>query len=235
MQHAGLTGNNVEAEEIKYIIQKEKVLILLDGYDDYTPGTNQDIDKAIRKEALRNCCIVITSRETKDLLAIREYMDPKVEITGFDEKKIEDYATKYLGGKDKSEELMQIARKRKIITTKFFDDEDYGILRIPLFLHMVCVLKNTSLPKTRTGILSEIVKKCSDWEQIRKNGQRKSKSLDVEALAVKMGEFLLKRLVREEKCDVFTEVRQHFGVRIKKYVERHRIYIFKRQPQRGSK
>ena len=215
-RHAGLMRNNVEAGEIKNIIhgQREQVLILLDGYDEYTPVTNRYIEKAIRKQSLGNCCMVITSRETKELLAIRDYMDAKVEIMGFDEKKVKDYATKYLG--EKSDEFMKIVRNTNIVTTNFFGDKDdflrtkhydYGILHIPFFLHMACVLfmDKALLPKTRTGIISEIVKRCPAWEQIRKTGQKNSK--DFKPVAVKMGEFVLKRLIQEKKHHVYTKVK----------------------------
>ena len=33
---------------------KHKVLLLLDGYDEYTPGTNKKLDRAIEKTALEN-------------------------------------------------------------------------------------------------------------------------------------------------------------------------------------
>ena len=214
-QHAGLMGNDVKAKEIKRIIhgQTEKVLVLLDSYE-HAPRTNEDIEKAIRKQSLRNCCIIITSRETKEQQDIRKYMDAEAEITGFDKKKIEDYVAKYLGDKDKYDKFMRTVKKTNIFRNwfgKFIEDDhtiryDHGILRIPFFLHMVCVLfvHKSSLPKTRTGIISEIVKRCPDWVQIRKTGQKKSKSLD--SVAVKMGEFLLKRLLRGEKQHVFTKV-----------------------------
>ena len=49
-QHAALCGNKVQLEEIRAIIEgetKHKVLLLLDGHDEYKPGTNTHIDKAI--------------------------------------------------------------------------------------------------------------------------------------------------------------------------------------------
>ena len=66
-QHKGLKGNGVQPAEIKEILQnrrKMKVITILDGHDEYEPGTNSDIDHLIKKEYLRNCGIILASRET---------------------------------------------------------------------------------------------------------------------------------------------------------------------------
>ena len=62
-QHKGLKGNGVQPAEIKEIIQnrrKKNVITILDGYDEYEPGTNSDIDHLIKKEYLRNCGFDVT-------------------------------------------------------------------------------------------------------------------------------------------------------------------------------
>ena len=82
-QHKGLKGNDVQPAEIKAILRnqaKRKVVIILDGHDEYQPGTNSDIDHLIKREYLRNCGIVLSSRETDRLPEIREYMDTEMEI-----------------------------------------------------------------------------------------------------------------------------------------------------------
>ena len=38
-----------------------KVLLLLDGYDEYKPGTNADVDRAI-EHSVGNCFLIVTSR-----------------------------------------------------------------------------------------------------------------------------------------------------------------------------
>ena len=108
-QHKGLKGNGVQPAEIKAILQnrgKMKVVIILDGHDEYQPGTNSDIDYFIKKEYLRNCGIVLSSRETDRLPEIREYMDTEVEITGFDEDGVKEYATRYLESEQKCHQLL---------------------------------------------------------------------------------------------------------------------------------
>ena len=206
-QHAGLCGNNVQPHEIKTILEDKtlKVLIILDGHDEYKPGTNTNIDRMLTKQHLRNCWIVLTSRETKELATIREYLDAEAEIKGFDKRRVEEYITKYLGGKNQCEELLKMAEKSRIINRRW-PLHDFGILCIPILLHMICVLFITkvSLPKTKTGIISAIVKRCPDWDEIRKTGQKKVKA--AEDALVKLGEFVLGKLLQGDKSQVFQKV-----------------------------
>ena len=65
-QHKGLKGNDVQPAEIKAILRnqaKKKIVIILDGHDEYQPGTNSDIDHLIKREYLRNCGIVLSSQK----------------------------------------------------------------------------------------------------------------------------------------------------------------------------
>ena len=116
-QHAGLLGNGVTASEIKTVLEdpEQRILLILDGHDEYKPGTNRYIDDAIRKKRLRHCWIVVTSRENKDLPSLRDYFDVEAELLGFDKENIEEYITKYLGDKGKCEELIKLVNKFGLI------------------------------------------------------------------------------------------------------------------------
>ena len=48
-------------DDIIQVQTNHKVLLLLDGYDEYTPGTNTEIDRAIEK-AVGKCLLILTSR-----------------------------------------------------------------------------------------------------------------------------------------------------------------------------
>ena len=214
-QHRGLSGNDVQPGEIKNIIEgnaNNNVLVILDGHDEYKNGTNAYIDKTITKEHLRNCCVILTSRETKDLPAIREYIDIEAEITGFDPERAEEYVTKYLGSQEKCDELMHVARESKIMhfdhDSEELVNENFGILRIPILLHMICVLflRRVSLPSTKTGILSTIVRRCPDWDEIRRTGRRTEK--DIEDALCRLGKLALEKLLRGDQS--FDKVQKPF-------------------------
>ena len=52
-QHRGLKANKVQPTEIKSILEgNNKVLLLIDGHDEYKVGLNKDIDETIKKESL---------------------------------------------------------------------------------------------------------------------------------------------------------------------------------------
>ena len=213
-QHKGLKGNNVHPREIKAIMAeqaKQKVLIILDGHDEYKRG-NEDIDDAIKRDCLRNCWIIVTSRETEELAEIRQYMDAEAKITGFDASGVEEYATKYLGSKEKCDELLRVAEDSEIIQREYNEDEDdddntdYGILSIPIMLHMICCLflRKASLPRLKTGILSAIAERCIDWETIRNTGKKRVQT--VERAIVKLGKLAMKGLQQKHLQQSFDKV-----------------------------
>ena len=112
-QHGFLSGNEVNAEEIKTIIKghtNHTILFIIDGYDEYQPGTCPEVDNAIKRYSLRNCWIFLTSRETKDFLRIAEFLDAEAEIIGFDAERVKEYITKYVGSTERCDQLIDIAR-----------------------------------------------------------------------------------------------------------------------------
>ena len=140
-QHSRLKSKNVPKEQITEILQKKKVLLLFDGYDEYKKGTNQAIDDAITNTT-GNCFVIVTSRPGEYMeKADVDQMDGEIQITGLSEKNIKTCATGYLqsllalqndigAAENACKNLIQQARKVGI-------DE---LLRIPIILLMVCVL-----------------------------------------------------------------------------------------------
>ena len=220
-QHGFLSGNEVNAEEIKTIIKghtNHTILFIIDGYDEYQPGTCPELDNAIKRYSLRNYWVVLTSRETKDFLRIAEFLDAEAEITGFDADRVKEYITKYVGSTERCDQLIGIARDSEIISgiseklsvgesSKSSRERDYyGILCIPFLLNMICELfmRNISLPKTKTGIISAIVDRCPGWEEIRTTGEKGLKN--VEKTIQKLGKFVLDRLLKEDFHQQFAKV-----------------------------
>ena len=178
-QHKGLKAKRVEPSEIKSILEsdgkKNKVLLLLDGHDEYRTGINTDIDNALQKDSLWNCWIVLTSRETEQLEKLKRYMNAEVEIHGFDEQNVKEYISKSLRSEEKADKLLKQARSKGLCGGNKAGGYYFGdsLLRIPILLNMICVLFlcNDTLPTTRTGIIKKIVDRCIDREAIRRRGQ----------------------------------------------------------------
>ena len=133
---------------------KHRVLLIMDGYDEYKPGTNKEIDRAV-ESTIGNCFLILTSRP--DLPSqegqyvskeIRDRMDGEVIIEGFTEESIQKCSAKYLENEVESRVMLQQASDAGI----------YVVLKVPIVLLMVCVLfsEQTSLPGTRTQIVKQI-------------------------------------------------------------------------------
>ena len=168
-QHSGLKANEVTPEEVKSILKGHNVLLLIDGHDEYKTGHNTDIDDIIKKEKLWNCWVILTSRETEQIKNLKEYMDAELEIRGFSSYNVTKYVEMHLGSRGREFELFQQTERAGLRTS--FND---GILAVPIFLHMICVLFlcNLTLPETKTGILQAIVDRCMDREAIRARGEK---------------------------------------------------------------
>ena len=154
-QHEKLEVDDIQ--NIQSILKgktKYRVLLILDGYDEYKPGSNKDIDRAI-KATIGKCFLILTSRP--DLPSkegeyvskeIRDRMDGEVIIEGFSEETIEKCSTQFLESEEDSKVMLKQAADTGIDV----------LLKVPIVLLMVCVLfsEHTSLPKTRTKIVKQI-------------------------------------------------------------------------------
>ncbi len=207
-QHAALKRQASSPQEIRKLLEgkkNQKVLLLLDGYDEYKQGTSKDVQNTL-SGGFPLSCILLTSRDTKEVAELKPFMDVEAEITGFDPERVEEYITKYLGSDTKCHELIALATNSKL-RNETDKGIDYGIMEIPIMLHMICVLflRKVSLPKTRTGIVAAIAERCPDWEEIRKSGKKTMKEWKaaLETALVKLGELAWEQLQEGNKNLVF--------------------------------
>ena len=113
-QHGRMKTVGVTKEQIRSFIRQKRVLILLDGYDEYKKGTNTDIDNAIT-ETLGNCFILVTSRPGEYMKkSDKDQMDGEVVITGFSKEAIWGCSTRYLESTEKSKDFLQKCEKSKV-------------------------------------------------------------------------------------------------------------------------
>ena len=154
-QHEKLENDDIShIEAILKAKTKYRVLLIMDGYDEYKPGTNKEIDRAI-EATIGNCFVILTSRP--DLPSkegqyvskeIRDRMDAEIIIEGFNEESIRKCSAQYLESEQQSTVMLQQASDAGID----------ALLKVPIILLMVCVLfsEKTSLPGTRTKIVQQI-------------------------------------------------------------------------------
>ena len=147
----------------------QKVLLLLDGYDEYTAGTNKALDKVI-ESGIGNCFTILTSRPGTDSgdktyvsQEIRDKMDGEVTIEGFNAQSKRRFCTEYFGSEEIIERLLKQAYE------KLGKDNYNGLLSTPIVLLMICILyeENGCLPDTRTKIyetVRELLMSRTTWK-----------------------------------------------------------------------
>ena len=171
-----------------------KVLLLLDGYDEYTPGTNSDIDSVIQSR-IGKCFTILTSRPEHDSKEekthfvprhMRNKMDGEVIIEGFSEENIKKCSARYLDSEDRSEEMLKTAKESNI----------YSLLSVPIILLMVCVLYNEygKLPKSKTEIFRLIFTRVMDRSTLKTFGCKAEELENFKNMLRTLGKFAWKAL-----------------------------------------
>ena len=146
-----------QEKQLKSILDgtiKYKVLLCLDGYDEYAPGTSEAIDQAIRSPN-ENYSIVVTSRPGQYVSrTVISQMNYQLQLDGFRDDEIKKCTEDYLG---KAEETQKFIESLKDTGLK-------DLSKIPAFLLMLLQLhgKLEFLPKKKTQVIWNIMKMCID-------------------------------------------------------------------------
>ena len=110
-----------------YILRnQQKVLLILDGYDEYSAETSSPVHQIWKGSQLRDCTLLVTTRPRKKD-ELRPGSHAQFEINGFDQWQVETFALKFL--RDQTEVLK---------FTDFLDGRDlWDLAEIPLLLLML--------------------------------------------------------------------------------------------------
>ena len=137
-----------------YIINnQDKVLLILDGYDEYSCVKEHSPILAIWKgEQLRDCHVIVTMRRLK----CDELLGPihvQLEIQGFKSwKQKRTFARKFLAGEQDLDEFMSYLKERDLV----------DMAEIPLLLLMLCIFwkekHREGLLKSRADIFTQFIK-----------------------------------------------------------------------------
>ena len=178
--------------QIKSILEgrlESKVALLFDGYDEYQPGRNKEIDNVLQS-GNGNSFIILTSRPGYVDHNIRRKMDYEVTIEGLSVRNIKKCSKLYLDSKKKSLLMLKQANAAGIYKSshRFFQRvfspsslTDDALLRIPIILLMICFIyeENQSLPHNRTNILKTLYKLLGDRSAIKMSGCISDKHDDI--------------------------------------------------------
>ena len=208
-QHEELDGEDREyVEALLSRKSKQKMLLLLDGYDEYTAGTNKALDKAI-ESGIGKCFTILTSRPGTDSgdktyvsKEIRDKMDGEVRIEGFNEESKKRFCTEYFGSEEESEALLKQAKEKLSRKTRYgtLNDDSYNeVLSTPIVLLMICVLyeENRSLPDTRTKIYETVRELAMDRTTWKTFGCKSSQVKNITKMTWVLGKFAWEALKRD--------------------------------------
>ena len=113
-----------------YILQnQEKVLLILDGFDEYSAEKSSPIHHIWRGSLLRDCMTIVTTRLSK-VDELRKPSHVPFEISGFTNDQIKQFAAKFFSHKkDITDEFTKFLTERQL----------WGMAKIPLLLLMLCL------------------------------------------------------------------------------------------------
>ena len=132
---------------------QEKVLLILDGYDEYvyTAGKQSPVLEIWNKSQLRDCCVVITSREMK-AETLTSSSDAVFKIDGFTDQHQEDFTRRFLEDDEDVKKFFGYLEEHNL----------RKLAQIPLLLLIMCLLwkgkDRNALPKKRAEIFTQFVK-----------------------------------------------------------------------------
>ena len=110
-----------------YILRnQQKVLLILDGYDEYSAETSSPVHQIWKGSQLRDCTLLVTTRPRKKD-ELRPGSHAQFEINGFDHWQVETFALKFLRDQTKVHKFTAFLRKRSL----------WGLAEIPLLLLML--------------------------------------------------------------------------------------------------
>ncbi len=203
-QHGRLETENVSPAEVRAILQGEtnsNILVMFDGYDEYSRGTNEAIDK-ILLSGKDNCLVIVSSRSGDFLHPIKTSMDEEVKITGFSDENIMKCAEQYLGSEQLAGDFVYEAEEADGAGI-------YKLLHIPIILLMTCAvfIENKSLPSNKTDIFAKVVDMSISRTTLKTMGKTASEVENLQELMKKLGKLAWVALKRESKQLLLYKVR----------------------------
>ena len=156
-----LPGESSTKREVVSAIQYccgHKVLIVLDSWDEFTPGRNEQsvIEKLICHPSvlkMQLSALIVTSRPIATA-QLQRFISIRIEIAGFLKSEINDYFKEAIGDTQVVEKLRDHLRERPMIEASC-----YLPLNAVIITHLFLALGNT-LPTTLHGVFTSLVLCC---------------------------------------------------------------------------
>ncbi|XP_078600185.1 NLR family CARD domain-containing protein 4-like [Branchiostoma floridae x Branchiostoma japonicum] len=122
-----------ESDLETYLKGNDRVLIILDGFDEWVIHEGHDVTKLLTGKVLRDCCLLVTTRpsHTPQLQSLM-CPDTQVEITGFSQDNIRTYVHRFFTGDEAKAAALVSKMDSSLIPT--------GILATPILLLLTCMM-----------------------------------------------------------------------------------------------
>ena len=180
---------------------QEKVLLILDGCDEYVYNSKNEspVFKIWKKSQLRDCCVVITSREMK-AETLRNCSDAQFKIDGFNRQRQEEFARRFLKDHKDIKDFFMYLQQHNL----------RGLAEIPLLLLMLCLLwtKTTreELPKERGHIFSRFIETMFDHMCERKSAEESVSPKDYSNELYALGRLAFEALLQGQLYFPFSQL-----------------------------
>ena len=215
-----------------YIINnQDKVLLILDGYDEYScAGKHSPIRDIWDGKLLRDCHVIVTTRHLKSD-ELRGSSHVQFEINGFKTwKQIKTFARKFLAGEEDVKEFKFYVKEKNL----------KGMAEIPLLLLMLCIVykNHKGLPTSRANIYTSFIQtmldhkaeKDAESKQFRKVNQYR------EDLS-KLGKLAFDALLQDCLFVLCSELPEDISSTLEKLIEVglfQIVNITSRRPEKGA-
>ena len=157
---------------LRYILaHKDKVLLVLDGFDEYNAGEETPVVSRVwMGDELRDCFVILTTRPIRED-DVKRYSSAQFQIKGFDQAQIKEFSMKFLEDEQEVQKFLDYIKIHKL----------KEISEIPLLLLMLCLVWKE---KDREGLPEAKVHLYSDFIQTLLNHMA-AKDADEEVKSIK--------------------------------------------------
>ena len=153
-----------------------RVMIILDGLDEYKLGRNAIVDRFINRglgaTVLNGLLLITTRAEMPNLHVIEKKMNEVLVLTGFNEENSKIFVEKFFK-RFGSEHL----------SSAFLMEEIGDLFRVPIILLMTCFLYKTkrdhSLPTKKTEIVGAVIDFMMDRRRLKKLSEEEKKEIKI--------------------------------------------------------
>ena len=196
----------------EYVCQnQEKVLLVLDGYDEYSAGKSSPVYQIWKGSKLRGCCVVVTTRPVKED-ELRGPSHVQFELNGFDsEKQVEQFASRLLSDQKDVEELIVFLEEQEL----------WDMAEIPLLLLMLCLLwkekDRKGLPTSRADLYIRFMQTLLDHLAVKDSNEEFKSIEEYKEELSKLGELAFNALL--EDCLHFNFSKLPDGDVFKKFID----------------